>query len=154
MVMRKAVLVSSVSLFVILLSACGPEDSVDVRFPNGRTVKCEIADTIKEIREGLQFHDSLAAERGMLFIYAQENTRVGFYMPKRMKFNLDMIFLDKERKVLLIEKDLPPCEHQNSADCPTYGPAGKPCKYVVEVVAGLSDEVGLEIGDQLEFKLP
>ena len=153
--MRK-ILLFSVLCGATLFSqgGCGPSDTVDVTFPSGRTVKCEIADTLKKIREGLRYHDSLPPERGMLFVFAQERYNVSFYMPKRMRFNIDMIFLDKDQKVLLIERDLEPCKYESSEDCPAYGPGGQPCKYVVEVVSGFSDVEGLRIGDQLKFELP
>jgi uncharacterized membrane protein (UPF0127 family) len=152
----KRLLISAVSLITLVLiqSGCAPSDTIQVAFPNGRSVTCEIADAIKTIREGLQFHESLARDRGMLFIMPEERLQPSFYMPKRMRFNLDMIFLDKEKTVLLIERNLPPCDKEVSSDCPNYGPSGKPWKYVVEVAAGVSDEIGLQVGDIIKFELP
>ncbi len=148
------------SLFFLLAGAlalqpgCGDGAYVDVTFPDGRVVRCELADSPKKLTEGMTNYENLAPDRGMLFAYPTERRNVSFWMPGRMRFPLDMIFLDGEKRVVLIEANAQPGPSDLPEECESFGPGERGCQYVVEVVAGLSEEVGLEVGDRLEFELP
>ena len=63
---------------------------------------------------------------------------------KNTKFALDIIFADKNKKIVSIQKNTTP---DDLTSLPSEGPA----QYVLEVVAGLSDRLGLEKGDILEW---
>ncbi len=140
------------SLF-ITTAACPEEDPAIVRLPDGSEFLCEIADTDIEHVTGLSQYESLAPDRGMLFVY-RFDSGLSFWMPPAMKFNLDILFLDSERRIIHIAADVPPCKNPNGWDCPSYGPGDKPGRYVVELAARTAETHGLKLGDTLEFIFP
>lgn len=139
---------------ILTLSVCSPSDEkATVIFPNGESVLCEITDTPEGHAIGLSKHASLAPESGMLFVYPGEQP-LSFWMPPEMQFSLDMIFLDKEWRVIHIEHNAPPCPDPSGYNCPSYGPGRRLGMYVVEVVAGKTEQVGLKEGDLLQIQFP
>lgn len=79
----------------------------------------------------------------MLFIFPNETMR-SFYM-KNTEFPLDIIFINKDREVVNIQKNAKPLD-------PTSLPSTGPVKYVLEVNEGLSDTWGLQAGDRISWK--
>ncbi len=111
------------------------------------TYKVEIADSKEERTKGLMDRESLNKDAGMFFVYEEPNPKMAFWMPN-MNFSLDMIFFDKDMKVVDYFKEVPPCETES---CPHYVPSVV-SQYVLEVNSGTIDEIGLEIGDVGELK--
>ncbi len=91
----------------------------------------EIADTQRKRARGLMLREKLNPNQGMLFVFPQE-ARHSFWMYKT-KIPLDIIWLDKDWKVVHIEKNVPPCESNNPAMCESYRPRQK-AKYVIEIL--------------------
>lgn len=129
------------------------DETATVVFPNGESVVCEITDTPEGHAIGLSRHASLEPDCGMLFVYPGEQP-LSFWMPPEMKFSLDIIFLDKEWRIIHIAHDAPPCPDPTGYDCPSYGPGRRLGMFVVEVVAGKSAEMGLKEGDLLKLQFP
>ncbi|WP_203295958.1 DUF192 domain-containing protein [Luteirhabdus pelagi] len=102
----------------------------------------EIAKNDYEIQTGLMYRQSMAENRGMLFIFEDELRR-SFYM-KNTEFPLDIIYLNEARKIVDIKKNARPLDE-------TSLPSTQPARYVLEVNAGLSDRWGLEEGDYIEY---
>ncbi len=117
-------------------------------FPSGRQVQAELAVTSDQRARGLMFRDSLDPGRGMLFVFPQSEFHA-FWM-KNCRFPIDIIWLSAEKKIVHIERAVPPCQED---PCPSYGPIRK-AKYVVEVVANFSREEKLQLGDAVDFKSP
>lgn len=92
------------------------------------------------------YRDKLKGERGMLFIYDEEGVH-NFWM-KNTLIPLDIIWLDKDKKVIYTKHSAPPCK---KPPCPSYGPE-KSCRYVLEINAGKAKEVGLKKGEKIIFK--
>ncbi len=88
---------------------------------------------------------SLAPDRGMLFIF-QKTSRHKFWM-KNTLIPLDMIWLDQDKRIIYIEKRVPPCK---TRDCPFYGPTQKSL-YTLEIDSGMADRYGLKVGMILDF---
>ncbi len=124
-----------------------PEGKVSVAFPSGRKIQAELALTPDERARGLMFRDSLAADRGMLFVFPVADFH-GFWM-KNCRFPIDIIWLSPEKKVVHIETAVPPCKKD---PCPSYGPMRK-AKYVLEVVADFTRRERLRLGDSLDFDI-
>lgn len=103
--------------------------------------RVEVAETPEELSMGLMFRESIEPDRGMLFVFKHEGIHA-FWM-KNTLIPLDMIWISENNTVVFIKKNALPCE---SDSCPTIDP-GKKAKYVLEVNGGISDQVGLEIGD-------
>lgn len=152
--MRKTTLITCLIL-LFLAAGCGSDRFTTVTFPEGRTVTCELADNQKSQIAGLTTYDSLPPDRGMLFSYPQEREGLSFWMPARMKFSIDMLFLDSAKRVVYIVRNAPICESNLVEECPSYGPPrGVMARYVIEVVAGFCDEEGITVGDTVRFELP
>lgn len=97
----------------------------------------EIASTVGERTKGLMFVKSLPYDEGMLFVFQDEAERA-FWM-KDTFIPLDMIFLDKEFKVVSISHQTKPF------DLNTYK-SNKPAMYVIELNGGVSKEKGITEG--------
>lgn len=105
----------------------------------------ELAKTGAEQEKGLMYRTSLDKNKGMLFIFNKE----GFY-PFWMKdtlIPLDMVWIDGNNKVVFIAQNVQPCK---SLICPSVFPWVK-AKYVLEVNAGICNEISLKIGDTLNI---
>jgi hypothetical protein len=104
----------------------------------------EIADDDYQTQTGLMYRHSMAANRGMLFIFPESEMR-SFYM-KNTQFALDIIYIDENKSIVSIQKN---AKAMDEGSLPSEAPA----KYVLEVNAGLSDAWGLELGDLAVFDL-
>ena len=135
-------------LCVLMLATCtacaSGEPSVEL---GGRTFAVEIADTSEKQALGLMFRDSMPADHGMLFIFPNEAPR-SFWM-KNTRIPLDIMYFDKDLKMVSISADTPPCRVSR---CPSY-PSSKPAMYVLELNAGVASELGVEPGDILTVEL-
>jgi uncharacterized membrane protein (UPF0127 family) len=112
----------------------------------GREIQLEVANTSSQQEKGLMFRPPLADDRGMLFPFTPARP-VAFWM-KNTPSPLDMIFL-RDGKVNAIARNVPACK---SDPCPSYPPDGIIADNVIEVRAGLTQELGLQEGDQITIK--
>ena len=101
----------------------------------------ELASTPDEQSGGLMFREQMDEDRGMLFVF--ENEGVYPFWMKNTLIPLDIIWIDSNSKVVFISKDVQPCK---SVSCPTINPQAS-AMYVLEINAGLSDWMGLSVGD-------
>ena len=104
----------------------------------------ELASTANSRQRGLMGRATLAAHRGMLFLYAEEAPR-RFWM-RNVRFPIDILYLDADWRIVERVVDAPPCL---SMPCAEY-PSGQPARYVLELPAGSSDRLGLTVGQRLE----
>ncbi|MFD0860652.1 DUF192 domain-containing protein [Sungkyunkwania multivorans] len=145
----------------ILMTACGkdkkkaPVKKVEMVFKKegsltllkatGDTIKqleIEIADNEYERQTGLMYRKNMREDRGMLFVFKDEQPR-SFYM-KNTKIPLDIIYIAADHTVVNIAKNTNP---QDESSVPSNGPA----QYVLEVNAGMSERWGIEAGDKILF---
>lgn len=112
--------------------------NADIR---GHKFKLEVANNERSREKGLGGKDSLMNGTGMLFVYSQPN--VACFWMKDVKFNLDILWFDAERKLIHKQENLSPASYPTSY-CPP-----KPSKYVVEVPGGVAQSLSLEVGDTL-----
>jgi len=106
----------------------------------------ELARSQEEITRGLMFRESLAQNRGMLFIFGVPGV-YDFWM-KNTKIPLDIIWLNDKKEVVFIKNNAQPCKEDF---CLPIGPDTE-VNYVLELNAGLAEKVGLKIKSQLEFE--
>jgi hypothetical protein len=106
----------------------------------------ELAKTDTEKERGLMFKSQLDKDRGMLFIFNKEGV-YPFWM-KNTLIPLDIIWINKEKSIVFINKNSQPC---NNIDCPLINPQVE-ASYVLEINAGISDEIGLKPGDSFVIK--
>jgi len=133
----------------LLFCQTGPKDKfIKIYFPNGKAVTAELAMTEEQRGRGLMFRLKLALDQGMLFVFEQEGP-YSFWM-KNTLIPLDMLWLDKDHKIVHIARNVPPCK---ADPCPSYAP-DRPGSFVLELTAGAADVYGLKLFDRLEFTLP
>jgi uncharacterized membrane protein (UPF0127 family) len=120
-----------------------------VCFKDGFCTKADIRDTYEGRALGLMFREEMKEDESMLFIFDSESGS-SFWM-KNMKLHIDIIFIDKDKKIVSISKDAFPCTKLDH-ECELYKPIGN-YWYVVEAVSGFSDSHGLSIGQEVKFYL-
>ena len=108
--------------------------------------KVEIADNQSSREKGLMFVHFLPENEGMLFIFEKEDI-YSFWM-KNTFIPLDMIWLDNSGNVVYLQNNALPCKEEV---CKTYTPTAK-AKYVLEINAGKSLEIGIMQGDNSDFR--
>lgn len=140
-----AAMLAAVFLFCV---PRGADKFIKVYFPDGRSVTAELAVTEAERARGLMFREKIAFDQGMLFLMPGEDYHA-FWM-KNTLISLDILWLDKDRRIVHIEKNVPPCPGD---PCPSYAPP-RPASYVLELGAGGADRYGLKLFDRLDFVLP
>lgn len=110
------------------------------------TISAEVADTGPKQVRGLMFRDSLPKDGGMLFTFGSEGSH-GIWM-MNMSMPIDIVWLDKGRKVVTVMDGVPPCGAL--AVCPVYYPGSKDM-YVLELAAGYAKRHGIKVGSKASF---
>jgi uncharacterized membrane protein (UPF0127 family) len=113
---------------------------------SGREIQLEVVNTPSQQEKGLMFRPPLADDRGMLFPFTPARP-VAFWM-KNTPSPLDIIFL-LDGEVKAIARNASPCK---SDPCPIYPENGVVADNVLEVRAGLTQEIGLQEGDRINIK--
>lgn len=127
--------------FVSIISSSGPNTTRAV-------VYVEVADDAKERETGLMFRKNLEWNNRMLFIFDDEYN-LSFWM-KNTYIPLDMIFIDKDLRIVDIKENVQPCIEDEQYICPSY-PSKQPAKYVLEVNAGFVEQNGIKAGDIIDL---
>ena len=130
---------------------CGTRGSlkfIKIYFPDGDSVTAELAITPEERARGLMFRKNMGFDQGMLFIFNEEGL-YSFWM-KNMVIPLDFIWLDRDKRIVHMEENVPPCEQE---PCPTYS-SKVPALFFLELKAGSIENRKLKILDRLDFILP
>jgi uncharacterized membrane protein (UPF0127 family) len=102
--------------------------------------EARLADTFFTRLLGLMFRPSLPHDQGLLIEFSphfRSRAVHGFFM----RFPIDLVFIDDERKVTDMALLKP---------WSIYDPKA-PCRWVLEVNAGEAKKKGIKIGDMLEF---
>jgi uncharacterized membrane protein (UPF0127 family) len=149
---RHVLVFSGLLLAALLLVGCSKDEtdgisSTHVKFPNGTTVTVEIMRQTVEIMKGMMFRDSLAEDRGMLFVHPKEDNYS--YWMYQTRIPLDIIWLDRDHRIVEISANTPPCK-TSASQCPKYGGTEK-SSFVLELNGGAAAKNGLKIGDVLRY---
>ncbi len=102
----------------------------------------KVADTPAEQAKGLGGRDNLPTDQAMLFQF-QNPSRQCFWM-KDMRFSIDIIWLNTEKKVVHIEPNLSPDSFPKSYCVDNT-------KYVIEVNANITQQLKLHNGETISF---
>ncbi len=140
------VLLSAILLliFIIILFYFCPENQDQVCFEDN-CFFVELAITPQEQAQGLMFRESLDSDKGMLFIF--ENGEESSFWMKNTLIALDIIWINNDKEVVFISKNTQPC---NSDTCSIIN-SGVKTRYVLELNGGITDKIGLEVGDKVIF---
>ena len=107
-----------------------------------------VTETEEERNTGLAAFENIKDNEGMLFEFPEENF-YSFWM-KDMKFDIDIIFLDQNKKVIQIFESVQKSSYQNKENHQIYLPKLK-SKYVIEIKSGESKKNQLKVGDVIVF---
>jgi hypothetical protein len=108
---------------------------------SGVSFNAFISDTETLREKGLSGFSSLKDGEAMLFVF-QKPDIYGFWM-KDVSFPIDILWLDKDFKVIHMEKNVSPNTYPNS-----FYPS-KPAQYAIEFRANLLDKIDLAEGDSV-----
>ena len=136
------IIIAAVAFFSIPVAEQGAYVEV-----NGNRVNVEIADNFQERAQGLMNRELLPENAGMLFIFESEGNYPFWMM--NMRFNLDMIWIDSDGRVVYVAKSVLPC----AASCKAIDPNIN-AKYVLEVDAGFANKYEVVEGSFVRIVLP
>ena len=106
-------------------------------------LEIEIAETDSARTRGMMQRTHLPDTRGMLFLFDSEEDR--FFWMANTPLSLDLIFISADSTIIHMAKYMRPLSPQ---DVPSNGPA----QYVLEVIAGYSDTIGVVEGDRVSWR--
>ena len=109
-------------------------------------VEVEVVSKPADLEKGLMYRTGMGTDQGMLFVFNADE-RHAFWM-KNMHFNLDMLWLDHDGRVIYIGRNIPACTND---PCPVYTPE-KDSRYVLELNSGYIDSHQWKPGDKLDLK--
>ncbi|NAY93053.1 DUF192 domain-containing protein [Muricauda sp. JGD-17] len=150
-----------VFLFVLMLASCKTENKKEIKTETISFTKegdltifqsetdsiitkfdIEVAESEYETQTGLMYRQSMDQNQAMLFIFPDVEVH-SFYM-KNTEFPLDIIYIDENLRIASFQKNAQPFDETGLS-------SQVPVKYVLEINAGLSDSIGLQVGDSIAF---
>ncbi|MGE3609874.1 MAG: DUF192 domain-containing protein [Bacteriovoracaceae bacterium] len=118
---------------------------------SGKSILTKLAISLKEQQQGLSGikPEDYPDDEGLLFFYLEDGER-NFWMPDTY-FDIDLIYLDKDLKVLDIIRKLP---HHIGRINTSLIPRARPvwCRHTLEMKAGSAISAEIKIGEKLEWK--
>ena len=134
------------TVFLLLLNMLSNKDlsCIGTKISFNKFNYCaEVADDAEKRALGLSGRALLKDNQAKLFIFESEDHH-GIWM-KDMNFDIDIVWLDNNKQVVHIEKDVKPSSYPE-----VFYPKLK-SKYVVELAAGAVSKNGLSIGDKFNW---
>lgn len=128
-------------IFALLIAACSdsstlPTEKMTLR---DQTFTLEIANTPDTRERGLMYRDEMPKNHGMIFIFDQPG-HISFWM-KNTRIPLDIIYINDAQMVTGIYT-LEPYDERGIHNPPE-------ARFVIELNAGRSREIGLKSGDKV-----
>jgi uncharacterized protein len=136
----------SIFLLIFTLLACSAFQSKPWVEIKGQRFTVEVADNNEERARGLMFRDVLEKDTGMLFIHGNEEQQA--YWMKNTHIPLDILYFNKEKKLVSAQERVPPCSAGDR--CPPYASEG-PALYVLELNAGSVELFKIQAGDEMKI---
>ena len=102
------------------------------------TFTVRVADDPEERARGLMEVEAMGTLEGMLFVYEKPGP-ASFWMENTL-IPLDMLFAGEDGTITRIHENAVPLDR-------TSIPGGEKVKFVLEINGGLSDRLGIEVGD-------
>ena len=133
--------------FVVFVSQThAPDNGLPRVSVAGHDVLVTIADDPAERAQGLSGRPLLNENEGMLFVF--EQPAVYSIHMKDMRFAIDVVWIDQDKEVLGVTRDLRPDTY------PTLFSAPAPIMYALEVNSGWVDRQRIQMGDAVFLSLP
>ena len=144
-------LIKNLLLLTLILSSVAESKEVfQMKNAQGQLIQLKLALTFEEHTKGLSGLKSkeFKSDNGMLFVDSQMGPK-RFWMPDTY-FNLDIIFLDENLKIVGIEKNVP--FHPGTKEPPAiYRTDTYQAQHVLETKANSKFSKNLKVNDKLEF---
>ncbi|OYX42108.1 hypothetical protein B7Y94_04015 [Candidatus Saccharibacteria bacterium 32-49-12] len=131
----------ALSIVQVAMHEFRPRQMVSV---GGVVLQADVAKTPQELQKGLGGRTSLGRDEAMLFVFESDGPQ-SIWM-KDMKFPLDIIWLDRAKRVVHIERHVQP----DAVPHDTYE-STVPARYVLEMNAGRAN--GIEVGSLASFNI-
>jgi uncharacterized membrane protein (UPF0127 family) len=112
---------------------------------DGHSIKTEVVGTEAARQKGLSGRPCIKDNQAMLFVFETNDTTNHCFWMKDMRFAIDMVWLDANKRVVYRVLDVQPNTYPHSF-CP-----GLPTRYVLEVKAHTADKLGLAVGTRTFF---
>jgi uncharacterized membrane protein (UPF0127 family) len=106
--------------------------------------QCNVAESVQEKMIGLQSYKGLGSSAGLLFKYRRPEDVM--YHMGTVSFPIDIIFVGANQEIKRIYPNIQP------GSLATFGCSG--VKYVLEIFGGLSEQLGIRVGQSLEIEAP
>jgi uncharacterized membrane protein (UPF0127 family) len=139
---------AAVALGLLFAGACSaapvgslPVRDVDIVTAKGLVrFKAEVAADPASQQQGLMYRKSMAADRGMIFVFPEPKP-AGFWMHNTL-IPLDLLFVDEDGEIESIAADAKPLDE-------TIIPSKGEVKAVIEINGGLAKARGIAVGDKV-----
>lgn len=132
------------TVFALQQPAFAPyESNIQQVSLRGKTFFLEIAETQPEREKGLSGRNHVAADGGMLFVFDTPDTYC-FWM-KDTLVSLDMLWFDENYRLIHRAQSVQPDSYPTSFCSP------RNAKYVVELPAGTTERLNVQIDDVLSL---
>ena len=138
-----AILLLGVSLALSRVSSDASSCAQKKIIISGSTFCATIADDAAERARGLSESDYIGDRDAMLFVFYTPSD-YGMWM-KDMSIPIDIIWLSEDRGIVHIEKNITPSTYPK-----IFRPIS-PAKYVIELRAGVSEELSIALGDKFSW---
>jgi uncharacterized membrane protein (UPF0127 family) len=132
-------------MFTKILYKLTKFEKKQIRIKN-RKFSMFIADSLSRGSVGLMYRPKIKSNEGMFFTFPFEHKWKIWML--NMRFPLDVIWLDKEWRVVHMEKNMQPCK--NFFSCKAYVPKAK-SKYVLELGSGQIKKLKIKEGEKLKL---
>jgi len=113
----------------------------------GQELEVYLARNYNHRYQGLSDREGLAGKDGMLFVFPYRGEHV--MVMRKMKFPIDIVWVDNGQ-IVDIAPGVAPEPGRAEADLTPYF-SRAPSNWVLELKAGLSNELGFKIGDKVEL---
>jgi hypothetical protein len=133
-------LVSAAAVFILWPQL---QPHATVRLGDGVFIS-RVAKTSQERDKGLSGTQGLRQDQAMLFVYETDD-KWPIWM-KEMNYPIDIVWLDKDKKVVYIVKNAPPESYPYESFMPKQD-----ARYVLELPAGTVEKKSIIIGDEAAF---
>ena len=140
---RSGAALAGIALALVLIG-CARGSAVVLHTVDGAAVRVrvEVMNTAPGRAQGMMYRRDLAADGGMLFVFPRDAAQ-RFWM-KNTLIPLDMLFIDRDRRVIGIVANAKPLSEQ------PVGP-DQPVRYVLEVNGGFATQQRITAGATVEF---
>jgi len=140
-------LVAILIALIVSFMATHFQPTTQVKLGSG-AFSTRVVSTDASREKGLSGVEKLGPNEGLLMIFDKDD-KYGIWM-KDMKIPIDILWLDKDKKVIFMVMDAQP--ESDNIDLKTYVPLS-PARYVVELQSGAIKKAGIIIGSTAEFEL-